>query len=198
MNWRRSIHGRIALPLLDRVNNSVIDETVDLLAAQPGERVAEIGFGGGRGVRRLLHAAGPTGTVYAIDPSKTATRRLRKQHRGHLSARRLRVLRAPIHDLPCGRGLLDGVVTIDTVCYIDDLDADFADVSRVLVPGGRFVLGIGDPHHTNRRRLVGDRAIVRPVAAVTDRLVAAGFAIDEVVRLDATDDAHHVIRAAKQ
>jgi len=65
------LRGRILARALNRGNRSVIDAAVDASAARQGQRAADIGFGGGIGVRLLLERVRPTGHVDGVDISET-------------------------------------------------------------------------------------------------------------------------------
>lgn len=189
------VGGRIALPLLDWINRPLMDGAVDVLAPAAGTRIADIGCGGGRGVRRLLEATTPSGHVYAIDPSATAVNRIRRRHHHDVASGHLTVERAPMHQLPLADGALDAAVTTNTLYYIEDLPPSLVEVRRVLTSGGRLVVGVGDPGFMERLPIAAHGPILRPVAAIIEAVTAAGFVIDDHRRLDDTDDAFHVISA---
>jgi arsenite methyltransferase len=58
---------------------------------------------------------------------------------------------------------------------VDDLDAAFAEIARVLAPGGKFVLGVGDPELMGRARMLTDNGFrIRPVPELEAALSTAG------------------------
>jgi SAM-dependent methyltransferase len=58
---------------------------------------------------------------------------------------RLLLHRASIEHLPLGDSSLDGVITVDTLYFVPELDRAFGELARVLNGSGRVVIGIGDP-----------------------------------------------------
>jgi SAM-dependent methyltransferase len=78
--------------------------------------------------------------------------------------------------LPLEDGSVDAIFTTNTVYFVDDLDAAFAEIARVLAPAGRFVLGVGDPDLMGRARMLTENGFrIRPVAVLEAALSAAGL-----------------------
>lgn len=118
------------------------DLGLQVLAAQPGEQVLEIGFGTGHGILALARAVGPTGKVCGIDISEgmrtIAEKRVRQ---GGVSAWvDLRVGDAA--QLPCEPGSLDAIFMSFVLELFDtpEIPQVLAECYRILRPGGRIVL----------------------------------------------------------
>jgi arsenite methyltransferase len=60
-------------------------------------------------------------------------------------------------------GCVDGLITVNTVYFIRELDAACAELARVLRPGGRAVIGIGDPEVMVRLPFTKHGFTIRPV-----------------------------------
>lgn len=48
--------------------------------------------------------------------------------------------------LPLGRLEFNFALMVTTICFLDNLDASFTEVYRVLKPGGMFLIGLIDRH----------------------------------------------------
>jgi arsenite methyltransferase len=80
--------------------------------------------------------------------------------------------------LPLEDRSVDAIVTTNTVYFVDDLDAAFAEVARVLAPGGRFVLGVGDPELMGRARMLTENGFrIRPLPELEAALTGAGLLV---------------------
>lgn len=112
------------------------------LAARPGERVLEIGFGTGHCLAALAQAVGPQGRVYGIDLSQKmleqATANLGKQN----LADRVELVCGDAARLPWPADSLDGIFSSFTVELFDnpEIPALLSECRRVLKPGGRLVV----------------------------------------------------------
>jgi arsenite methyltransferase len=112
-------------------------EVLALLAAQPDERVLDVGSGPGFLVASLADAVGPGGAVRGLDPSapmNAAARDLIKDRPW-----------AGIDDgdaltLPYPDATFDAVVSTQVYEYVADIPRAFAELRRVLRTGGRAVV----------------------------------------------------------
>lgn len=94
--------------------------------------VLEIGVGVGTNWEYLP----PDVNYVAIDPDPYMLQRARK-HAAE-QGRDLDIRQAPAEDLPFRDDSFDTVVTTLTLCSVEDLEKSFAEVRRVLRPGGEF------------------------------------------------------------
>ena len=112
------------------------------LAAQPGERILEIGFGTGHCLVEIAKAVGPQGKALGLDISDAmvslATDLLAK---AGLADRAL-LQRGDAEQLPFDSDSLDGIFFSFTLELFDtpDLPKVLAECKRVLKPGGRLVV----------------------------------------------------------
>jgi arsenite methyltransferase len=68
-----------------------------------------------------------------------------RRYAAEVSARRLVLHAGSLRHLPLAATSMDGLVTMNTVYFVDDLGEVFAEIARVLTPTGRAVIGVGDP-----------------------------------------------------
>ncbi|WP_280407530.1 class I SAM-dependent methyltransferase [Nocardia brasiliensis] len=182
---------------LNIFNRAVIDGSIEALAVRPGEHIADIGFGGGHGLRILLDRVHEQGCVYGIDPSPTMVATAQKRFEKALEQQRLQLIQAPMREMPFEHGVLDGIATVNTIYYIpdDELVTSLSELGRVLRPGGRLVVGAADPSYIEaapwRNGLIN-----RPTAQVIEFIQRAGFTIHEDRRIGESERAFHVYVAS--
>lgn len=163
---------------------------VALLEVQGNERILDLGFGGGLGLDLLLARAAH---VVGIDRASDMVAAGRKQRAADIAAGRLELLEGDVQALPLPDGCIDGVVTVNTVYFWPDLAAAFAEIRRVLTPGGRIVIGIRDG--AVMTKVSPDVFTLRAPADIGASLTAAGF---EAVRVVSPEDqqAHFIVARA--
>ena len=105
---------------------------LEWLAAQPGERILDLGCGDGQLTERLA-AAGPV--VRGVDASAHMVAAAR--------ARGVAADEASAEALPYADGEFDAVFSNAVLHWVRDQDAMMREVRRVLMPGGRFVAEMG-------------------------------------------------------
>ena len=89
----------------------------------------EIGLGTGR-------FAAPLGITKGIEPSRSMAELARKKG--------IEVIPGVAEHLPFKDKEFGFVLMVTTVCFLDDMEMAFQEVSRVLKPGGSFVIGFVD------------------------------------------------------
>lgn len=180
------VRGSLVARALNRGNLAVVTAAVELAGVASGGTAADIGFGGGVGLRLLLDRVGPGGRVHGVDLAQTMVDAARRRHRTECRQGTLSVQRGTIVDLPLQDGTMDAAITVNTVYFVDDLARALSEVARVLRPGGRLVIGIGDPAAIAALPVTDHGFRIRPVDELLRMLEHAGF---EVLRHDRVDDA---------
>jgi ubiquinone/menaquinone biosynthesis C-methylase UbiE len=119
------------------------DRFTALLQPAPGERILDIGCGGGAFCRHLAPLVAPGGSVVGIDAAQAAV-----DVAGRLSALEdrsvLTFARADGHDLPFADASFDAAVCISVLEFCDDPRRVLAEARRVLRPGGRLLVANAD------------------------------------------------------
>ena len=105
---------------------------LEWLAAQPGERILDLGCGDGQLTQRI---ASTGANVVGVDasPQMAAAARLRG----------IFVKEANAESLPFQAAAFDAVFSNAALHWVRNQDAMMAEVHRVLMPGGRFVAEMG-------------------------------------------------------
>jgi arsenite methyltransferase len=136
--------------LLNGVNARTILAGVSALDLRPGQRVAEVGFGGGLSLPFLLRAVGERGQVFATETSKELLAKARRRFIVPRLQGRLQVEHAFVENLPLGDGSFDAAMSLNTITFWTDVDEGMRELARVLAGDGRLVLGVGDPEQVRR------------------------------------------------
>jgi trans-aconitate methyltransferase len=105
---------------------------LEWLAAQPGERILDLGCGNGQLTQRI-HAAGAIVTGVDASPEMVAAARLRGIAADEGSA----------ESLPYPNAVFDAVFSNAALHWVRDQDAMMQQVRRVLKPSGRIVAEMG-------------------------------------------------------
>jgi arsenite methyltransferase len=80
--------------------------------------------------------------------------------------------------LPLDDASVDAAITLNTVYFVADLDGACAELARVLRPGGRAVVGIGDPDIMAHLPFTDYGFRVRPVAEIHAALEKSGLQVE--------------------
>jgi arsenite methyltransferase len=186
----QGLAGRVVGRRLNQRNEKAVDAAVAALEIGAGQVVADVGFGGGVGLAALLRS--PAATVHGAEISEDMLRAAGKTYKSELAAGRLRLHAAPMSALPLPDAGLDGIVTTNTIYFIADLAPAFAELRRVLAPGGRLAIGIGDPDHMKDLPFTPYGFHLRPVDDVVRQLATAGLTLTDHRRLGPTEGPRHL------
>lgn len=172
------------------------DRLIDLLQPLPGERILDIGCGGGAFCREIAPLVAPGGSVVGIDHAPAAIDVARR-----LSASAdqsvLTFAEADGHALPFASASFDAAVCISVLGFCQNPGQVLAEARRVLRPGGRFLVVNSDEDtrvYNGRDRELG-RRMARAIAdrghdpwlgrRIAPMLTAAGFHLaQETVLVD--------------
>jgi arsenite methyltransferase len=126
---------RVMAPFLNEGNKTLLDAALGALAVVSGERVLDVGFGGGYTLERLAHVVG-SGNVAGVELSEAMIDAVRARC-GDVFDLRL----ADAAALPFPDACFDAVLSVNTIYFWGDPARVLAEVARVVGPGGRLVIG---------------------------------------------------------
>jgi arsenite methyltransferase len=106
-----------------------------------GERVLDLGSGGGIDVLLSAKRVGPTGRVIGLDMTDEMLA-LAQRNIAEAGATNVELIRGHIEDIPLPAESIDVVISNCVINLAADKPAVFAEIARVLRPGGR--IGITD------------------------------------------------------
>lgn len=146
-----------------------------------GERVLDLGSGGGIDVLLSARRVGPTGKALGLDMTGEMLA-LALQNAAEAGVGNVEFLRASLEDIPLPAGTIDVVISNCAINLSVDKPTAFTEMARVLVPGGR--IGISDivarddlppDQRAQRGSYAGCIAGALPVGEYRRGLRAAGF-----------------------
>lgn len=141
----QGVRGLLVASGLNRGNRDVVLAAVAATGLEAGQEAADIGFGGGVGLRPLLDRVGAEGHVHGVELSETMLSLARRRFSQDTARGRLVLHSGDMAELPLPDQFLDAAITVNTVYFVDDLEQSFVEIARVLRPRGRVVVGVGDP-----------------------------------------------------
>ncbi|SDK48910.1 arsenite methyltransferase [Streptomyces indicus] len=170
-----------------------------------GERVLDLGSGGGIDVLLSARRVGPGGRVYGLDMTDEMLA-LALANKEKARADNVEFLKGSIEAVPLPAGTVDVVISNCVVNLSTDKRAVFAEMFRVLVPGGR--IGIADvvaedaltaEQRAERGEWTGCIAGALSFAEYRTGLADAGFTDVDLAPTHQVADGMHsvVIRASK-
>ncbi|GEK22598.1 arsenite methyltransferase [Cellulomonas xylanilytica] len=171
----------------------------------PGERVLDLGSGGGIDVLLSARRVGPTGFAYGVDMTDEMLE-LARANATRAGATNVEFRKGTIEELPFDDGSVDVVISNCVVNLSPDKPAVLAEVFRVLAAGGR--VGISDvvaEDHLTADQRAERGSYVGCIAGALSRseylagLADAGFADADVTFTHQVADGMHgaVVRARK-
>jgi arsenite methyltransferase len=171
----------------------------------PGERVLDLGSGGGIDVLLSARRVGPTGFAYGIDMTDEMLA-LAEANKDKAGATNVEFRKGTIEDIPLPDASVDVVISNCVINLSVDKPAVLAEIFRVLVPGGRIGIDdvVAEDHLTPAGRAecgsyVGCIAGALSKQEYLDGLAAAGFTDASVTFTHQVADGMHaaIIRATK-
>jgi ubiquinone/menaquinone biosynthesis C-methylase UbiE len=163
------VFGRLVTArLLNRGNLPLNELTFSALELDSGDRVLEVGFGGGDLMARVLSVV-RDGHVAGADPSRDMVAVCARRFAASVRSGLLELREAGVEALPFGAGSFTKVCSVNTVYFWSDPAGALAELRRVLGDDGTLVVGFSS------------RSVMQGIA-----LTRHGFTLydpEEVVRL---------------
>jgi arsenite methyltransferase len=188
------LRGRLVGVALNRGNRRFVSAAVRALQPDAAAVVADVGFGGGVGLKFLLDSVGQSGRVHGVEVSDTMLSQAARRYSRDTASGRLALHSGSLTQLPFADSALDGVITVNTIYFITELDRAFAELARVIASAGRIVVGLADPDAMARMPFTGHGFHLRSVAEVIDALRGVGLGVEHR-RISQGDDAPHLLIA---
>jgi len=151
-----------------------------LAGLQPGERVLDLGSGGGIDCFLAAQQVGSTGKVTGLDMTPSMLE-LARANKAKLGIDNVEFVQGEMEKMPIPDSTVDVIISNCVVCLSPDKDSVFTESFRVLSPGGRIhlsdVMALTDegPSVSSPEDWVSCTAGAEHVDVYRDRLVRAGF-----------------------
>jgi arsenite methyltransferase len=196
---------RAALPAKAVAASLGCGNPIAVAELREGERVLDLGSGGGIDVLLSARRVGPTGKAYGLDMTEEMLA-LAVSNATKAAATNVEFLKGTIEAIPLPASTVDVVISNCVINLSVDKAAVFAETFRVLAPGGRIGVSdiVADDTLTPKQRAergdyVGCIAGALSFAEYRQGLEAVGFADVDITSTHEVADGMHsaIIRAVK-
>lgn len=157
---------------MNRHNARMNAFAVQMLDLAPSDRVLEIGFGGGVTLTSLIGVASFVG---GVDRSPDVVAWAKKRFAPAVQAGIADFREGSVDAIPFDAGSFSKVCTVNTVYFWPSLNSGFAEIRRVLSPGGRAVVGFLPKDRMDGGNFPADIFTSRTPEEVVSALTSAGF-----------------------
>ena len=189
------LRGRMVGRLLNRGNRRAVVAAIEATGLQAGQVGADIGFGGGLGLGLMLERVGAEGRVQGVELSQTMLTGAQRHYRPEVTAGRLVLRSGELGRLPLADQEVDGLITVNTLYFVEDLAAAFRELARVLKPSGCAVVGVADPAFMAGLPVTAYGFRIRPPEELVSGLEDAGLTVRHE-RVGDDDRAFHLLLAS--
>lgn len=172
---------------------------------EPGERVLDLGSGGGIDVLLSARRVGPNGFAYGVDMTEEMLA-LARLNAAKAGANNVEFVKGTIEDIPLSDASVDVIISNCVINLSTDKPAVFAEMFRVLAPGGRIGISdvvaedsLSEADRAERGSYVGCIAGALSRTEYLHGLAAAGFTAAEITFASEAAPGLHgaIVRATK-
>jgi ubiquinone/menaquinone biosynthesis C-methylase UbiE len=162
--------GRLGGIIMARTNEKCAAWVMDLLEIQRSDKVLEVGFGPGVGIRLLARLAS-AGYVAGVDASGEMVEQATARNADVIRSGRVDLRHRSVESLPFEDNTFDMALAINSMQIWPDAVGGLKEIRRVMRSGGRVALGF-TPYSG------------QPNSGLTETLYEAGFTQTHVVESD--------------
>lgn len=166
------ILGVVFRHLMNRHNARMNAFALTKLNPASGDRIVEVGFGGGLLLSQLIDRAS---MVCGVDRSGQAVGAATARFAQAVRERRAEFQEGTIESLPVADGRFNKAISVNTIYFWKSLTAGFDELYRVLSPGGRVVIGFLPKEHMDKMNMPKDIFISRTSEEVIAAMGNAGL-----------------------
>ena len=166
----KGVLGRLGGIIMARTNQECAAWVIDLLAIHRNDKVLEVGFGPGVGIR-LLAGLASAGYVAGVDASGEMVQQATARNANVIQSGRVDLRHGSVESLPFENNTFDKALAINSMQMWPDAVGGLQEMRRVMRSGGRVALGF-TPYSG------------QPDSGLTETLTAAGFTQARVMESD--------------
>ena len=167
--------GRMLTSIMALETKRFNSEVLEHVLIGPGQHILEIGFGHGHTLQRVA-TAHPEARFAGIDHAEDMVTLVARRCSSLIRDGRLDIRAGTSQSLPWPNESFDWVFAVHTIYFWQDLLTHLLEIHRVLVPGGRVVLGFREKNAMTEKALPAEVYDLRSVQDVTNLLRDGGFA----------------------
>lgn len=145
----RKPHGDEGFETIENMNENhreISEFAFGIVNVGKNDRILDIGCGGGVNIEKFLKLT--DSNVDGLDYSEVSVEASIKQNRKAVDDGRCRIIQADVQDMPIDDEEYDLVSAFETIYFWPEIGESFKEVSRVIRPGGQFMIAQGtDGNH---------------------------------------------------
>ena len=142
-------HGEEGYKTIENMNENhkdISDYAFSLISVAENDKILDVGCGGGVNIEKFLKLT--SGSVDGLDYSEVSVAASLARNRKAVDDKRCRIILGNVTDMPIDDETYDLVSAFETVYFWPDIGETFKEVSRIMRPGGRFMIALGtDGNH---------------------------------------------------
>lgn len=145
----RKPHGDEGFETIENMNENhreISEFAFGIVNVGKNDRILDIGCGGGVNIEKFLKLT--DSNVDGLDYSEVSVEASIKKNRKAVDDGRCRIIQADVQDMPIDDEEYDLVSAFETIYFWPEIGESFKEVSRVIRPGGQFMIAQGtDGNH---------------------------------------------------
>jgi cyclopropane fatty-acyl-phospholipid synthase-like methyltransferase len=166
--------GIVTSNLMVQNNQKNYDRLILGLDLQPQDKLLEIGYGPGIGIRMVAEAS-PTCTIHGIDFSKLMYKRASKYNKQLIETGRVQLQYGDFLKAPALNNNYDKILCLNVIYFWNELRAPFEKVLALLKTGGSFHIYMADIAILQQKKAPDSVFNKYTVEQVVEVLKAVGF-----------------------